>query len=54
MNGQITSLFVDNIKIIDIKRLGHIEKVQLELIAVFKMVNMGPFSFYLRLKVERN
>ncbi len=38
----------------DVKELGHIEKVKLELTAAFEMADIGSISFYLRLKIERN
>lgn len=50
----IINIFVDNIKVIDIKRLGYIEKVKLKLVAAFKIIDINPISFYLRLKVKRN
>lgn len=37
-----------------IKRSDNIEKVKLELIAAFEMVDIGLISFYPRLKVETN
>ncbi len=37
-----------------VKRSGHIEKVKLELTAAFEIADIGPISFYLGLKVERN
>lgn len=54
ITGPIVSIFVDNIKFIDVKESGHIERVNLELAAAFKMANMGLISFYLGLKVERD
>lgn len=38
----------------DVKGLDHIEKIKRKLAATFKMVDMGPISFYLGLKVEKN
>ncbi len=37
-----------------VKGLSQIEKVKRELAAVFVMVDMGPISFYLGMKVERD
>ncbi len=54
INGPIVSTFVDDIKVMGVKRSGHIEKVKRELSAAFEMVDMGPISFYLGLKVERD
>ena len=47
-------MFVDNIKIIRSKRSRVIQKVKDGLTAIFLMVDMGPISFYLDLKVERD
>ncbi len=54
IHGPILSTFVDDIKVIGVKGSGHIERVKHELVAVFEMIDMGPISFYLGLKVERN
>ena len=54
LNGPIVSTFVDDIKIMGIKRSGFIERVKAELVAAFSMVDMSPISFYLGLKVTRN
>ena len=48
------STFVDNIKIIGPKNTGVIVRVKMELTAAFEMVDMGPISFYLGLKVDRD
>ena len=54
LNGLVISTFVDDIKIIAPKRSGHISRVKAELVAAFSMVDMGPISFYLGLKVQRD
>ena len=54
LNGPIVSTFVDDIKVIAPKGSGIIQRVKTELTAAFSMVDMGPISFYLGLKVERN
>ncbi len=54
IHGPIVSTFVDDIKVMGVKGSGHIEKVKHELATAFEMVDMGPISFYLGLKVERN
>lgn len=54
MNSPIVSTFVDNIKVIGIKKPGYIKKVKLELVVTFEMANIKPISFYLRLKFKRN
>ncbi len=50
----IVNTFVDDIKVMDVKRSGHIERVKRELAAAFEMVDMGPINFHLGLKVERD
>ncbi len=45
---------VDDIKVMGVKRSGHIKKVKYELAPAFEIVDMGPISFYLGLKVKRN
>lgn len=53
LDGPIISIFVDDIKIIAPKRSGIILWVKAELTAAFLMVDMGPISFYLGLKLEQ-
>lgn len=54
LDGPVISIFVDDIKIMAPKASGIIQQVKAELAAAFSMVDMGPISFYLGLKVERN
>ena len=54
INGPIVSKFVNDIKFMGPKGTGYIERVKAELAAAFEMVDMGPISFYLGLKVERD
>lgn len=54
INVPIVGIFVDDIKVMGVKGLGHIKKVKLKLAVAFKMADMGPVSFYLGLKVERD
>lgn len=54
LNGPIVSTFVDDIKIMGPKESGVIERVKTELTFAFLMVDTGPISFYLGLKVEQN
>lgn len=54
LNGPIVSTFVDDIKIMGTKGSGFIGIVKAELAAAFLMVDMGPISFYLGLKVIRD
>lgn len=53
-NSLIVSIFIDDIKVMAPKRSGIVFHVKAELTAAFSMVDMGPISFYLRLKVEKN
>lgn len=50
----MVSTFVDDIKIMEVKGSGVIERVKVELAAAFSMVDMGSISFYLGLKVKRD
>ncbi len=54
LNGPIVNVFVDDIKIIGMKGSESIARVKRELAAGFSMVDLGPISFYLGLKVERD
>ena len=54
LNGLIISMFIDNIKIMALKDSGFIQRIKAELAAIFSMVDMGPISFYLGLKIERD
>lgn len=54
LNGPIVSMFVDNIKIMGMKESESIATVKRELAAGFSMVDLGPISFYLGRKVERD
>lgn len=54
LDGLVVSTFVDNIKIMATKESGMINYVKLELTLAFSMVDIGPVSFYLGLKIERN
>ena len=54
LDGPVVSTFVDDIKIMAPKDSGMIERVKLELTFAFSMIDMGPISFYLGLKVQRD
>lgn len=54
LNGPVVSTFVDDIKIMAPKGSGMTQRVKAELAAAFSMVDMGPISFYLGLKVQRD
>lgn len=54
INGPIVSIFVDDIKVMCIKRLGYIKKIKWKYATTFDMVNIRPIGFYLDLKVEKD
>lgn len=54
LDGPVVSTFVKDIKIMAPKESGMIEQVKAELASAFSMADMGPISFYLGLKVERD
>ena len=54
LDGPVVSTFVDDIKIMAPKNSGMIERVKLELTFAFSMIDIGPISFYLGLKVQQD
>ena len=54
IRGPIVTSFVDDLNIIGPKGSPMISEVKKQLNIAFKMVDMGPISHYLGLKVERN
>ena len=52
LNGLIISTFVDDIKIMTPKRTEIIQRIKIKLIAAFLIVDMGPISFYLDMKID--
>lgn len=48
------SLFIDDIKIMALKKSGIIQRVKIKLAAAFSIVDIGPINFYLGLKVEQD
>ena len=54
IKGPIFTSFVDDLNIIGPKGSSMISEVKRQLNIAFKMVDMGPISHYLGLKVERN
>lgn len=54
LNGLIVRIFVDNIKIIGTKGSGFIRNFKVELTVIFSMIDIGPISLYLGLKVTRD
>ena len=53
LDGPIVTAYVDDIKIMG-KDAGMVSAVKSQFKAAFDMVDMGPISYYLGLKVERN
>lgn len=47
-------MFVDDIKVIRVKKFSYIERVKQELATTFKIVVIGPINFYLGLKMEKD
>ena len=54
LNRPVVSIFVNDIKIIAPNDSEMIERIKLELTFVLPMIDMGPISFYLGLKVQQN
>ena len=54
LKGPVLSVFVDDIKIMAPKDSGIIKRVKAELTAAFSMSDMGPISFYLGLRIDRD
>lgn len=52
LNGLIVNTFVDDIKIIALKRIRIIQYIKAKLTTIFSIVDMGSISFYLGLKVD--
>lgn len=48
------SMFVNDIKIMDMKKSCVIAKVKAKLTAGFSKIDIGSISFYLGLKVKKN
>lgn len=54
LNGLVVNMFINNIKIIASKGSGIIQRIKVELVATFSIVDIGPISFYLGLKIKQN
>lgn len=54
INVPIVSIFVNNIKVMAIKGLRQIKNIIRQLVAVFKVIDMGLISFYLGLRIKKN
>lgn len=52
LNRSILDTFIDNIKIMALKKSEIIQCIKVKLIISFSIVNMGYISFYLGLKVK--
>ena len=54
LNGQVVSMFVDDIKVMALKESGIIQCMKVELAATFSMIDTGLINFYLGPKIERD
>ena len=54
LDGPVVSIFIDDIKIMAPKDSGMIKWIKLELTFAFSIIDIGPISFYLGLKVQRD
>ncbi len=54
LKGPLLSVFVDDIKIMAPKDSGIIQRVKTELTSAFSMSDIGPISFYLGLRIDRD
>lgn len=54
VHGSMISIWVDNINLFTPRGSPMMQRMKEILTAGFKMVNMGPISYYLGLKVEQN
>lgn len=54
LKNSIFSIFINNIKIIIFKNNRIITKIQKNLITAIFILNIGPISFYLELKIDQN
>lgn len=54
LDGLVVSTFVDDIKIMALKDGNIIKQVKLKLTFGFSMIDIGPISFYLGLKMQRD
>lgn len=54
LNSLVISTFVNNIKVIALKKSGMIYYIKAKLVATFFIVDISSISFYLGLKIEQN
>lgn len=52
LDGPVVSIFIDDIKIMTSKEIRIMETMKADLTSAFLMVDIGPISFYLGLKVQ--
>lgn len=53
-NNFFINIFVNDIKIIDIKKSENIAKIKKKLVARFLKIDLGLISFFFSLKIERD
>lgn len=54
LDKPVVSIFVNNIKIMALKNSEMIEQIKLKLIFAFFIIDIGPISFYLGLKIQQD
>lgn len=54
IKSLIVSIFIDDIKIMRVKDLRIIQEVKRKLTTAFEIVDIGPISSYLVLKIQRD
>lgn len=54
INESIINIFVDDIKIIRVKKWCYIKRIKYKLIAAFEIIDIELVNFYLDLKVKRD
>ncbi len=52
LDGPVVNIIIDDIKIMIFKKSKMIEQMKSKHISIFLMIDIGPISFYLGLKVE--
>ena len=54
LNGPIINMFLNDIKIMALKKAEIIQYIKSKLITTFSILDISPISIYLGLKVEQN
>lgn len=54
INSSIIKIFIDNLKVMRVKGLSYIKSVKERLVTIFEILDIGPISFYLGLKVKKD